>query len=220
MTHPVYAKIDGPVVLIGYGSIGRGTLPLIERHFDFDRSRLVIVEPNAALAGDIAAAGYRHVAEAVTQDNYRDLLGALIEPGKGFVVNLSVDTSSLDLIRFCREMGVLYIDTVVEPWAGYYFGTEDNAARTNYALRQAMRDEKAANPGGTSICRGVSSTICHTIRIAQTTGWRNIIVDTEFASSGAPPFMAALTANASHCAAAKETGTTRRKTKILRAIPS
>ncbi|EAQ04318.1 homospermidine synthase [Pseudooceanicola batsensis HTCC2597] len=149
MTHPVYARIDGPIILIGYGSIGRGTLPLIERHFDFDRERLVIVEPNTALAGDIAKTGYRHVAEAVTEANYRELLGGLIAPG-GFVVNLSVDTSSLDLIRFCREQGVLYIDTVVEPWAGYYFGTDDNAERTNYALRQAMRDEKAANPGGTT----------------------------------------------------------------------
>ncbi|WP_407494839.1 homospermidine synthase [Pseudooceanicola sp. MF1-13] len=150
MSHPVYARIDGPIVLIGFGSIGRGTLPLIERHFEFDRDKLVIVEPNKALSDDIAKTGYRHVDQAVTSDNYRDLLGGLIEPGKGFVVNLSVDTSSLDLIRFCREMGVLYIDTVVEPWAGYYFDTEDNAARTNYALRQAMRDEKAANPGGTT----------------------------------------------------------------------
>jgi homospermidine synthase len=150
MTHPVYAQIDGPIILIGFGSIGRGTLPLIERHFEFDRSKLVIIEPNTALADDIAKTGYRHVAEALTPQNYRDLLGGLMERDKGFVVNLSVDTSSLDLMRFCREMGVLYIDTVVEPWAGYYFGTDDNADRTNYALRQRVRDEKAANPGGTT----------------------------------------------------------------------
>lgn len=150
MTHPIYARIEGPIVLIGFGSIGRGTLPLIERHFDFDPAKLVIVEPNPSLAKDIAKSGYSHVEQSLTPENYRDLLGGLIEPGKGFVVNLSVDTSSLDLIRFCREQGVLYIDTVVEPWAGYYFGTNDNAERTNYALRQAMRDEKSANPGGTT----------------------------------------------------------------------
>ena len=28
---PVYGEITGPVVMIGFGSIGRGTLPLIER---------------------------------------------------------------------------------------------------------------------------------------------------------------------------------------------
>ena len=30
---PVHGTIDGPIVMIGFGSIGRGTLPLIERHF-------------------------------------------------------------------------------------------------------------------------------------------------------------------------------------------
>ena len=39
---------------------------------------------------------------------------------QGFCVNLSVDTSSLDLMRRCRELGALYIDTVIEPWPGFY----------------------------------------------------------------------------------------------------
>ena len=30
--HPVHARFDGPIVMIGFGSIGRGTLPLLERH--------------------------------------------------------------------------------------------------------------------------------------------------------------------------------------------
>ena len=40
---PVHARITGPIVLIGFGSIGKGTLPLIERH------RLLALElaPNA-----------------------------------------------------------------------------------------------------------------------------------------------------------------------------
>lgn len=149
MSHPVYAKIDGPIVMIGFGSIGQGTLPLIERHFDFDKAQLTIIEPNAANAAKIAATGYAHVSTALTPENYRAVLGALIAKG-GFVVNLSVDTSSLDLMKLCREVGSLYIDTVAEPWAGFYFDTEDNAARTNYALRQAVRDEAAARPGGTT----------------------------------------------------------------------
>ncbi len=43
--HPVYAEITGPIVMIGFGSIGRGTLPLIERHFKFDKSRMVVIDP-------------------------------------------------------------------------------------------------------------------------------------------------------------------------------
>ena len=42
---PVYGEITGPVVMIGFGSIGRGTLPLIERHFKFDKSRMTVIDP-------------------------------------------------------------------------------------------------------------------------------------------------------------------------------
>jgi len=37
--HPVHARFDGPIVMLGFGSIGKGTLPLIERHIAFDRAR-------------------------------------------------------------------------------------------------------------------------------------------------------------------------------------
>ncbi|EYD77547.1 Homospermidine synthase [Rubellimicrobium mesophilum DSM 19309] len=78
------------------------------------------------------------------------MLGGLFAGGPGFCVNVSVDVSSLDVMTFCREIGVLYIDTVAEPWAGFYFETPDNEARTNYALRQAVRDEAARHPGGST----------------------------------------------------------------------
>jgi homospermidine synthase len=51
----------------------------------------------------------------------------------------------------CRELGVLYIDTVVEPWLGFYFDEIcRQCARTNYALRETVRAEEARNPGGTT----------------------------------------------------------------------
>ena len=42
---PVHGRISGPIVMIGFGSIGKGTLPLIERHFGFDKARLVVIDP-------------------------------------------------------------------------------------------------------------------------------------------------------------------------------
>jgi homospermidine synthase len=150
MTYPNHGRIDGPIVIIGFGSIGRGTLPLIERHFEYDARKVVVIDPALKDHTFLTQRGIRHIELALTRDNYREVLGGVFEEGRGFCVNLSVDTSSLDIMKFCREIGVLYIDTVVEPWAGFYFETTDNAQRTNYALRQAVRDEKARNPGGTT----------------------------------------------------------------------
>src|SRR5580765_3180798 len=96
---PVYGVIDGPIVMIGFGSIGKGTLPLIERHFEFDRSRMVVIDPDDSDRAILDAAGIRFIHEAVTRENYRALLPPLLTKGggRGFCVNLSVDTSSLDI---------------------------------------------------------------------------------------------------------------------------
>ncbi len=151
-TYPVYGRIAGPIVMIGFGSIGRGTLPLIERHFDYDKSQLTVIEPEPTYAEFLKARGIQVIQQEVTKDNYQNLLSSLFK-GKpqGFCVNLSVDTSSVDLMRFCREMNTLYIDTVVEPWPGFYFGgSVQNNARTNYALRETVLAERRRSPGGTT----------------------------------------------------------------------
>ena len=139
-TYPNHGSIDGPIVIIGFGSIGQGTLPLIERHFSFDRHRLHVIEPSAEHRSFLEQRGVHFIHHPVTPENYRALLTQLFPDGGGFCVNLSIDTSSLELMRLCRELGTLYIDTVVEPWAGHYFDLSiDPAQRTNYALREAVR---------------------------------------------------------------------------------
>ncbi|MCR5855926.1 homospermidine synthase [Mesorhizobium sp. J428] len=148
---PIYGEISGPVVMIGFGSIGRGTLPLIERHFKFDKARMTVVDPSGENRKLLDERGIAVVTEHVTKDNYKKLLTPLLTKGggQGFCVNLSVDTGSVDLMRLCRKLGVLYIDTVVEPWLGFYFDAEaDNASRTNYALRETLLEEKRKQPGG------------------------------------------------------------------------
>lgn len=148
---PCHGRIDGTIVMIGFGSIGRGTLSLIERHFEYDPRRLIVIAPDGEHHIFMAQRGITHMQVALTPANFREVLGGLLSPGAGFVVNLSVDVASLDVMRLCRDLGVPYIDTVAEPWAGFYFDEGlPHARRTNYALRQAIRDEKAARPGGTT----------------------------------------------------------------------
>ncbi len=148
---PVYARIDGPIVMIGFGSIGKGTLPLIERHFSYDKSRFVVIDPEDKDRKLLDERGIRFVHQAVTKDNYRHVLTPLLTAGsgQGFCVNVSVDTSSLELIELCREIGALYIDTVVEPWYGFYFDPKlGPEARSNYALRETILAARRRRPGG------------------------------------------------------------------------
>jgi homospermidine synthase len=150
-TWPVHGRIDGPIVMIGFGSIGKGTLPLIERHFAFDKARLVVIDPEDKDRKLLDERGIRFIHKAVTRDNYRELLTPLLTAGggQGFCVNLSVDTSSLAIMELAREVGALYIDTVVEPWPGFYFDPKlGPEARSNYALRETVLAARRRKPGG------------------------------------------------------------------------
>ena len=150
---PVHGRISGPIVIIGFGSIGRGTLPLIERHFAFDRDRLVVIDPSDADRALLDERGVRFIQAAVTKENHRDLLRPLLTEGggQGFCVNLSVDVSSLAIIELCREIGALYIDTVMEPWLGFYFDKSAGPEqRSNYALRETLLAARRSSPGGTT----------------------------------------------------------------------
>ncbi len=150
---PVHAQITGPVVMIGFGSIGKGTLPLIERHFNYDKTRFVVIDPEDKDRGLLDERGIKFIHQAVTKDNYKHLLKPLLTEGggQGFCVNLSVDTSSIDIMEFCNDIGALYIDTVNEPWAGFYFDPKiGTAERSNYALRERTLAAKAKRKAGST----------------------------------------------------------------------
>ena len=149
MTYPIHVHLDGPLVMIGFGSIGRGTLPLIERHIGFDRATFAVIEPSSEFAHILQDHGISHLKLALTPDNFEQTLRDLFPSGKGMVVNLSVDVDSILLMELCAKLGVQYIDTVVEPWPGFYFGsTLPNADRTNYPLREKVRALGRNHVGG------------------------------------------------------------------------
>src|SRR5262249_49056016 len=148
---PLHARFDGPIVMIGFGSIGKGTLPLIERHIAFDRAKFVVIAPDGSDRRLPDERPIRFIHRALPRENYGDILTPLptTAPGRGMIVNLSVDTSSVDLMEFCKDLDAFYIDTVVEPWPGLYTNRERSISeRSNYALREGLLDLRRRRPGG------------------------------------------------------------------------
>ena len=135
-THEVYVEFPGHLVLIGFGSIGQGVLPLILRHIGISPERLTIVTADDVGREEAARYGIKFVRQALTRENFRRVLDPILGRGD-FLLNVSVDVSSVALIRFCWEKGAMYLDTCTEPWPGGYTDpTLPAAKRTNYALRE------------------------------------------------------------------------------------
>ena len=133
--HEVHVKFAGRIVMVGFGSIGQGVLPLILRHVGTSPDRITIVSAEDNGSREAADFGVKFVKHALTRENYRQVLEPLLKEGD-FLLNLSVDVSSVALMQLARERGALYLDTCVEPWAGGYTDrTLSLETRTNYAMR-------------------------------------------------------------------------------------
>jgi homospermidine synthase len=131
---------DGPIVMLGFGSIGRGTLPLILRHIGCNKKQITILDPSTKSKYIADKLGVKFVQKGLTRANYKSILKPLLAGKKqALIVNLTVDVESLDIMRLAQEYGALYIDTVIEPWPGFYYNSKlSNADRTNYAMREKL----------------------------------------------------------------------------------
>ena len=156
--HVPFAIPQRRIVIVGFGSIGQAVVQLIFHHFHFKPSQITIISKDEAGIEIAKKYGLRVQIETITPENYYDLIGNKLQEGD-FLLNLSVNISSFDLIELCQEKGALYLDTCTEPWDGVYVDKSlPLASRTNYALREEVLRLKAqggptavlthgANPG-------------------------------------------------------------------------
>src|SRR5919109_2869217 len=147
--HKVHIEFPGRILFVGFGSIGQGVLPLILRHIGISADRLTIVTAEDKGREEAQRYGIKFIKERLTRENYRRVLNPIVGRGD-FVLNVSVEVSSVALIRLCWEKGAMYLDTCIEPWPGGYTDpTVPAAKRTNYALREealALRPGNARAP--------------------------------------------------------------------------
>lgn len=146
-----HTQFSGRLVILGFGSIGQGSLPLILRHIDIDPKRITIVTAENVGKNIADGLGIKFILQPITEENYRAVLAQMLGNGD-FLLNLSVDVSSVALVELCRELGALYLDTCIEPWAGGY--TDPNATaseRSNYVMRETMLALRTDGPAPTAV---------------------------------------------------------------------
>ena len=143
-----HVSFSGRLVMLGFGSIGQGVLPLILRHIDMPKDQIQIVTSDARGAKVAAEFGVSHVVRSLTRENYREILRPLLGNGD-FLLNLSVDVSSVALAELSQAQGALYLDTCIEPWEGGYTDPSlTPSQRSNYALRESALAAGRAMAGG------------------------------------------------------------------------
>jgi homospermidine synthase len=183
-----HVAFSGRLLMLGCGSIGQGVLPLLLAHIDMPADRISILTADDRGSAVARSFGIKEEILPLTRDNFREVLTARLRDGD-FLLNLSVDVSSVALVKLCRELGVLYLDTCIEPWAGGYTDLSMTPSqRSNYALREtalALMDDPVAptaviahgaNPG--LVSHFVKQALLH---LARDTGVQTDIPATRFA---------------------------------------
>jgi homospermidine synthase len=142
-----HVTFNGRMVIVGFGSIGQGVLPLLLRHIDMKPSQITIVTAEERGHEEARELGIRFILERLTRETYAQVLEPLLGPGD-FLVNVSVEVSSLALIELSRKRGALYLDTCIEPWPGGYTDPSlSPSLRSNYALREGALNLRQGQNG-------------------------------------------------------------------------
>jgi len=143
---------SGHLVFIGFGTIARAVLPLLLGQEHIPVKRITVVAPVIDHNIWFKERGIRFVRKALTEHAFAEVLDPVVKRGD-FIVNLSVEVSSLALLAYAFDKGALYLDTCVEPWAGGYNDPRlDLSRRTNYALRhEVLTLRKKLGKGPTAV---------------------------------------------------------------------
>ena len=138
------------MVMIGFGSIGQGVLPLIFRHIDIKPEQITVIAADDRGGLKEAEELRRHLHQEAPDARQPAARPSTSRLGKGdFLVNLSVEVASTALVELCQEKGALYIDTCIEPWPGGYTDPSLSVSlRSNYALRETMLKLEPKYRGG------------------------------------------------------------------------
>ncbi|MDT8364500.1 MAG: saccharopine dehydrogenase C-terminal domain-containing protein [Nitrosomonas sp.] len=156
--HKKFVKFENKIVFIGFGCVGQGVLPLLLRHIDISPSQIHII--TADTTGQIQAEK-AHVSFSIcplTPKNFQQVLDENLASGD-YLLNLSINVSSLALIEYCYQHDLLYLDACLEPWLGGYTDTTLSlSARSNYHAReQSLSLRKRLGGGPTAVlCHGAN----------------------------------------------------------------
>lgn len=145
------------VLFVGYGVVAQAVTPLLFEQFPSLKPQHVKILTADHRGREVADEyGIDFEVCPLTEQNLRSVLAGRLGAGD-IVFNFSVGVSSADLIDWCQQHGVLYLDTCVEPWLGGYDPTSRPLLETtNYWLRADALSRRGAGRSTCVIAHGAN----------------------------------------------------------------
>jgi homospermidine synthase len=110
-------KFSNKVLIIGYGSVSQCTLPLLLDKLDVPLENITLIdfEDKSKALKKYTNQGLTFVREKITPENLSQVLSRHMD-NDGLIIDLSWNIDAIDIITWCHEHNVLYVNTSVEVW--------------------------------------------------------------------------------------------------------
>ncbi len=110
-------KFDHKILIIGYGSVSQCTLPILLEMIDVPLNNVTIMdfEDKATMLKPFTDKGINFVRNRITKENLGSELAKYTDKG-GLVIDLAWNIGANDIIGWCHDNNVFYVNTSVEVW--------------------------------------------------------------------------------------------------------
>jgi homospermidine synthase len=137
----IMIRFEKKILFVGFGAVAECTLPILFKLVKVPPRNVTVMdfEDRSERLRKWMARGVRFVRDRVARDNLATLLGAHLEAGD-VLVDLAWNIDACEILQWCHDHGVLYVNTSTELWDPYH-GLPDRhpTTRTLYWRHMNLR---------------------------------------------------------------------------------
>lgn len=113
-------EFKNKILIIGYGSVSQCTLPILFKHIKVPCKNVTILdfEDCRKKLKPWTDKGVKFCQEKITPINLTSELAKHVSPG-GLIIDLAWNIGCIDIMTWCHDNRVLYVNTSVEEWDPY-----------------------------------------------------------------------------------------------------
>ena len=143
------------ILFVGYGSVAQCALPMLFKLLKVPAKNITVMdfENKRGALKPMLAKGVNYVRAKIEKKNMGALLGKYLSAGD-LLIDLAWNIDACEILQWCHDRGVLYINTSTELWDPYKNAVDKHPTeRTLYVRHMAMRKmiAKWKTPGPTAV---------------------------------------------------------------------
>lgn len=133
------AKIDGTILQIGCGAVGRAFLPLLNKLVIYKQHIIIdMLDIRSSIKKYLKLKNVKFVHIKVTKGNYRKILSKYLKAGD-MLVDASYDIGTAELLKWTHDHGIRYLNMSVEEFDPFSNSHKKPQDFTLYERNQVIR---------------------------------------------------------------------------------